>query len=250
MRLWNCRVSPAVQCVESLLSKRWSDFNLRSFSPLLVPTINSISELLCMTPTLESTEIRSIDLKLFLFRDLTGSISDVCACSSQYSLVRTCERVLSCLWFLCCERALKSFSFPRLPPNSSLTRVICSVLCFHRNYQYLPYNERKPCICVKSYWGDQTFRLYSSNTLEKMADHLVSGNHPPRLQQSMAVRGHVPQNRPSKFPQLRSLLFILWKGSWYQPLLSLFFFFLTKFLWSIRATQAFLSTIFIFVFWL
>uniref|UniRef100_A0A8C6K4S2 Uncharacterized protein n=1 Tax=Melopsittacus undulatus TaxID=13146 RepID=A0A8C6K4S2_MELUD len=42
----------------------------------------------------------------------------------------------------------------------------------NRNYQYLPYNERKPCICVKSYWGNQTFRLYSSNTLEKMADHL------------------------------------------------------------------------------
>ncbi|XP_075599495.1 fer-1-like protein 6 isoform X2 [Balearica regulorum gibbericeps] len=42
----------------------------------------------------------------------------------------------------------------------------------NRNYQYLPYDERKPCICVKSYWGDQTFRLYSSNTLEKMADHL------------------------------------------------------------------------------
>uniref|UniRef100_A0A8B9EZX0 Fer-1 like family member 6 n=1 Tax=Amazona collaria TaxID=241587 RepID=A0A8B9EZX0_9PSIT len=42
----------------------------------------------------------------------------------------------------------------------------------NRNYQYLPYNERKPCISVKSYWGNQTFRLYSSNTLEKMADHL------------------------------------------------------------------------------
>uniref|UniRef100_A0A672TY73 Fer-1 like family member 6 n=1 Tax=Strigops habroptila TaxID=2489341 RepID=A0A672TY73_STRHB len=42
----------------------------------------------------------------------------------------------------------------------------------NRNYQYLPYNERKPCILVKSYWGNQTFRLYSSNTLEKMADHL------------------------------------------------------------------------------
>uniref|UniRef100_A0A8B9DJQ5 Fer-1 like family member 6 n=1 Tax=Anser cygnoides TaxID=8845 RepID=A0A8B9DJQ5_ANSCY len=44
----------------------------------------------------------------------------------------------------------------------------------NRNYQYLPYDDRKPCICVKSYWGNQTFRLYSSNTLEKMADHLVS----------------------------------------------------------------------------
>ncbi|XP_074941861.1 fer-1-like protein 6 [Phalacrocorax aristotelis] len=42
----------------------------------------------------------------------------------------------------------------------------------NRNHQYLPYDERKPCICVKSYWGNQTFRLYSSNTLEKMADHL------------------------------------------------------------------------------
>lgn len=149
-----------------------------------------------MTLTLENTEIRSIDLKLFLFRDLTGGISDVCACSSQYLLVRTCERVLSCLWFLCCERALKSFSFPCLPLNSSLTRVICSVLCFHRNYQYLPYNERKPCICVKSYWGDQTFRLYSSNTLEKMADHLVSGNHPPRLVYSAeygSERSHSPK---------------------------------------------------------
>ncbi|NXN29298.1 OTOF protein, partial [Nycticryphes semicollaris] len=51
----------------------------------------------------------------------------------------------------------------------------------NRNYQYLPYDDRKPCICVRSYWGDETFRLYSSNTLEKMADHLVGGNHPPRL---------------------------------------------------------------------
>ncbi|OPJ88353.1 fer-1-like protein 6 [Patagioenas fasciata monilis] len=42
----------------------------------------------------------------------------------------------------------------------------------NRNYQYLPYEERKPCVCVKSYWGDHTFRLYFSNTLEKMADHL------------------------------------------------------------------------------
>uniref|UniRef100_A0A8B9DM70 Fer-1 like family member 6 n=1 Tax=Anser cygnoides TaxID=8845 RepID=A0A8B9DM70_ANSCY len=58
----------------------------------------------------------------------------------------------------------------------------------NRNYQYLPYDDRKPCICVKSYWGNQTFRLYSSNTLEKMADHLVSGNHTPRLWHS-ADRG-------------------------------------------------------------
>uniref|UniRef100_A0A8C9F5E3 Fer-1 like family member 6 n=1 Tax=Pavo cristatus TaxID=9049 RepID=A0A8C9F5E3_PAVCR len=55
----------------------------------------------------------------------------------------------------------------------------------NRNYQYLPYDERKPCICVRSYWGDQTFRLYSSNTLENMADHLVSGNQIPRLRCSV-----------------------------------------------------------------
>nr|XP_005479778.1 fer-1-like protein 6 [Zonotrichia albicollis] len=42
----------------------------------------------------------------------------------------------------------------------------------NRNYQHLPYEERKPCVCVRSHWGSQTFRLYSSNTLEKMADHL------------------------------------------------------------------------------
>ncbi|NWX26167.1 OTOF protein, partial [Notiomystis cincta] len=72
----------------------------------------------------------------------------------------------------------------------------------NRNYQYLPYDERKPCVCVKSSWGSQTFRLYSSNTLEKMADHLVSGNHPPRLctQQTIAVRGCTSQIRPSTFP--------------------------------------------------
>ncbi|NXH42886.1 OTOF protein, partial [Dicaeum eximium] len=56
--------------------------------------------------------------------------------------------------------------------NCSVSFMLCSLPCFHRNYQYLPYDERKPCVCVKSYWGSQTFRLYSSNTLEKMADHL------------------------------------------------------------------------------
>uniref|UniRef100_A0A310T8F5 C2 domain-containing protein n=1 Tax=Xenopus tropicalis TaxID=8364 RepID=A0A310T8F5_XENTR len=45
----------------------------------------------------------------------------------------------------------------------------------NRNYHYLPFYERKPCIYVKSTWGDQTFRLYSSNMLQKMADHLEDG---------------------------------------------------------------------------
>uniref|UniRef100_A0A803T095 Fer-1 like family member 6 n=1 Tax=Anolis carolinensis TaxID=28377 RepID=A0A803T095_ANOCA len=39
---------------------------------------------------------------------------------------------------------------------------------------YLPYDEKKPCVYIKSSWGDQTFRLYFSNILEKMADLLVS----------------------------------------------------------------------------
>ncbi|XP_066434907.1 fer-1-like protein 6 isoform X2 [Eleutherodactylus coqui] len=45
----------------------------------------------------------------------------------------------------------------------------------NRNYHYLPFYEKKPCIYVKSTWGDQTFRLYTSNVLQKMADHLKEG---------------------------------------------------------------------------
>ncbi|XP_029447857.1 fer-1-like protein 6 [Rhinatrema bivittatum] len=42
----------------------------------------------------------------------------------------------------------------------------------NRNYHYLPYLEKKPCVYIKSKWGDQTFRLFSSNILEKVAVHL------------------------------------------------------------------------------
>uniref|UniRef100_A0ABM5GCL9 Fer-1-like protein 6 n=1 Tax=Pogona vitticeps TaxID=103695 RepID=A0ABM5GCL9_9SAUR len=45
----------------------------------------------------------------------------------------------------------------------------------NRNYYYLPYDEKKPCIYIKSFWGDQTFRLYFSNILEKMAALLEEG---------------------------------------------------------------------------
>ncbi|XP_067323114.1 fer-1-like protein 6 [Anolis sagrei] len=45
----------------------------------------------------------------------------------------------------------------------------------NRNYSYLPYDEKKPCVYIKSCWGDQTFRLYLSNILEKMADLLEEG---------------------------------------------------------------------------
>ncbi|XP_069477691.1 fer-1-like protein 6 [Ambystoma mexicanum] len=45
----------------------------------------------------------------------------------------------------------------------------------NRNYHYLPYLEKKPCVYIKSTWGDQTYRLYFSNILEKMANHLEEG---------------------------------------------------------------------------
>ncbi|KAG8552244.1 hypothetical protein GDO81_004449, partial [Engystomops pustulosus] len=44
----------------------------------------------------------------------------------------------------------------------------------NRNYYFLPFYEKKPCVYLKSTWGDQTFRLYMSNKLQKMTDHLVS----------------------------------------------------------------------------
>lgn len=92
-----------------------------------------------------------------------------------------CESTSCCAYSSYAVRAPNNFSLLCHPLTCSVIFMICSLPCFHRNYQYLPYDERKPCICVKSCWGSQTFRLYSSNTLEKMADHLVSGNHPPRL---------------------------------------------------------------------
>ncbi|KAM7075418.1 fer-1-like protein 6 isoform 1-T1 [Molossus nigricans] len=42
----------------------------------------------------------------------------------------------------------------------------------NRNYNYLPFEAKKPCVYFISSWGDQTFRLYWSNMLEKMADLL------------------------------------------------------------------------------
>ncbi|XP_021108036.1 fer-1-like protein 6 isoform X1 [Heterocephalus glaber] len=45
----------------------------------------------------------------------------------------------------------------------------------NRNYNYLPFEAKKPCVSFISSWGDQTFRLHWSNMLEKMADLLVEG---------------------------------------------------------------------------
>uniref|UniRef100_A0A8C0DWT4 Fer-1 like family member 6 n=1 Tax=Balaenoptera musculus TaxID=9771 RepID=A0A8C0DWT4_BALMU len=45
----------------------------------------------------------------------------------------------------------------------------------NRNYNYLPFEAKKPCVYFTSSWGDQTFRLHWSNMLEKMADFLEEG---------------------------------------------------------------------------
>uniref|UniRef100_M3XQ29 Fer-1 like family member 6 n=1 Tax=Mustela putorius furo TaxID=9669 RepID=M3XQ29_MUSPF len=42
----------------------------------------------------------------------------------------------------------------------------------NRNYNYLPFEAKKPCVYFISSWGDQTFRLHWSNMLEKMVDLL------------------------------------------------------------------------------
>ncbi|XP_030074743.1 fer-1-like protein 6 [Microcaecilia unicolor] len=45
----------------------------------------------------------------------------------------------------------------------------------NRNYHYLALHEKKPCVYIKSTWGDQTFRMYSSNILDKIAANLEDG---------------------------------------------------------------------------
>ncbi|KAJ8352748.1 hypothetical protein SKAU_G00242240 [Synaphobranchus kaupii] len=45
----------------------------------------------------------------------------------------------------------------------------------NRNYLYLPFLDRKPCVHVFSLWEDQTFRLYYSNMLENIALMLEEG---------------------------------------------------------------------------
>ncbi|XP_005354674.1 fer-1-like protein 6 [Microtus ochrogaster] len=45
----------------------------------------------------------------------------------------------------------------------------------NRNYNYLPFGAKKPCVSFISSWGDQTFRLHWSNMLGKMAELLEEG---------------------------------------------------------------------------
>uniref|UniRef100_A0A8C5IXR5 Otoferlin n=1 Tax=Junco hyemalis TaxID=40217 RepID=A0A8C5IXR5_JUNHY len=44
-----------------------------------------------------------------------------------------------------------------------------------RNYFYLPYLEKKPCIYIRSWWQDQRRRLYNANIMDKIADKLEEG---------------------------------------------------------------------------
>nr|XP_033790769.1 fer-1-like protein 6 isoform X2 [Geotrypetes seraphini] len=65
-----------------------------------------------------------------------------------------------------------------LPPEISLTFRSTTqpekplITEGNRNYHYLAFHGKKPCVCIKSRWGDQTFRMYSSNILEKVAENL------------------------------------------------------------------------------
>jgi len=38
-----------------------------------------------------------------------------------------------------------------------------------RHYMYLPLEKQKPCISVLSQWENRTYRLHTSNILDKMA---------------------------------------------------------------------------------
>lgn len=74
--------------------------------------------------------------------------------------------------------------------------------CSHpRNYFYLPYLERKPCIYIKSWWPDQRRRLYNANIIDHIADKLVRAR--PRrggerrrayASEGLAQLGHLPCN--------------------------------------------------------
>ncbi|XP_021072844.1 fer-1-like protein 6 [Mus pahari] len=76
----------------------------------------------------------------------------------------------------------------------------------NRNYNYLPFGAKKPCVSFISSWGDQTFRLHWSNMLEKMADLLEEGieevrelikvsQEAPEEKMKTAIRDFITQSR-------------------------------------------------------
>uniref|UniRef100_A0A4W3JS53 Fer-1 like family member 6 n=1 Tax=Callorhinchus milii TaxID=7868 RepID=A0A4W3JS53_CALMI len=59
-----------------------------------------------------------------------------------------------------------------LPCKSTTTPRKPLITEGNRNYYYLSYNNKKPCIYVTSQWEDQIFRLHCSNFLDKIAERL------------------------------------------------------------------------------
>ncbi|XP_072123386.1 fer-1-like protein 6 [Mobula birostris] len=60
-----------------------------------------------------------------------------------------------------------------LESDSPVTKPVKPLLMEgNRSYFYLPLDNKKPCIFVKSCWEDQLFRLHISNFLDKIADLL------------------------------------------------------------------------------
>ncbi|KAF7479456.1 fer-1 protein 6-like [Marmota monax] len=62
--------------------------------------------------------------------------------------------------------------YPSSPFFAKQFTCIISTNAWQQNYNYLPFEAKKPCVSFISSWGDQTFRLQWSNMLEKMADLL------------------------------------------------------------------------------
>eukprot|EP00062_Callorhinchus_milii_P017719 gi/632970452/ref/XP_007901657.1/ PREDICTED: fer-1-like protein 6 [Callorhinchus milii] len=62
-----------------------------------------------------------------------------------------------------------------LPCKSTTTPRKPLITEGNRNYYYLSYNNKKPCIYVTSQWEDQIFRLHCSNFLDKIAERLEEG---------------------------------------------------------------------------
>lgn len=51
--------------------------------------------------------------------------------------------------------------------------IILFKIFFFSQYYYIPYNDNKPCVWVRSIWQDHRRRMYNSNVLAKIADKLV-----------------------------------------------------------------------------
>ncbi|XP_051879497.1 fer-1-like protein 6 [Pristis pectinata] len=88
--------------------------------------------------------------------------------SKKRPLVASEEESASLLHAIGSDQTLESDSPATKPVKPLLTEG-------NRNYYYLPFNNRKLCVFVKSYWEDQIFRLHISNFLDKIADRLEEG---------------------------------------------------------------------------